>query len=105
MSKSARSSSSSPNNGVPHFTEAGLQDALTRVTKSGKLVAAHEFDKNASCDTCIIPVGTPLSTDGKVRVDMIEAATHELAANMRDGALVILQARHNFHPPRRGDRP
>jgi UDP-N-acetyl-D-mannosaminuronic acid dehydrogenase len=47
------------NNGVPHFTETGLQDALTRVTKSGKLFAAHEFDKT--------PAATPTSSQSERR--------------------------------------
>ncbi len=80
------------NQGVPHFSEAGLGDALTRVTSSGKLVAVAQFNENVTCDTYIITVGTPLSTDGQVRLDMIEAATREVAENMRDGALVILRS-------------
>ena len=32
------------NQGIPHFTETGLPDALAGVTKSGKLVAAERFD-------------------------------------------------------------
>lgn len=78
--------------GIPHFSEAGLGDALSRVTTSGKLVAVQKFDDNITCDTYIITVGTPLSSEGKVRLDMIEAATYQVAANMRDGALVILRS-------------
>lgn len=80
------------NKGMPHFTETGLQDALTRVTKSGRLVATPRFDADSTCDAYIITVGTPLSSDGVVRVDMIEAATREVAENMRDGALIILRS-------------
>ncbi|MDN4522381.1 nucleotide sugar dehydrogenase [Mycolicibacterium austroafricanum] len=80
------------NRGVPHFSEVGLSDALNRVTVSGRLVAAQQFDRNAVCRTYIITVGTPLSSDGKVRLDMIEAATRQVAENMPDGALVILRS-------------
>ncbi|MBX7435551.1 nucleotide sugar dehydrogenase [Mycobacterium sp. Y57] len=80
------------NQGIPHFSEAGLVDALTRVTSSGRLVAAQQFDENVTCDTYIITVGTPLSSEGKIRLDMIEAATHQVAENMSDGALVILRS-------------
>lgn len=80
------------NEGVPHFSEAGLPEALTRVTKSGRLIARRQFDEGSSCDTYIITVGTPLSTDGVARLDMIEAATREVAQNMPDGALVILRS-------------
>ncbi|MFN3005997.1 MULTISPECIES: nucleotide sugar dehydrogenase [Mycolicibacterium] len=80
------------NNGVPHFSESGLPEALSRVTRSGRLVAMQQFDHNTSCDTYIITVGTPLSTDGVARLDMIEAASREVAENMPDGALVILRS-------------
>jgi UDP-N-acetyl-D-mannosaminuronic acid dehydrogenase len=80
------------NQGIPHFTETGLPDALAGVTKSGKLVAAERFDESFTCDTYIITVGTPLSSDGVARVDMIEAAARDIAENMRDGAMVILRS-------------
>ena len=80
------------NAGIPHFSESGLQEALPRVVRSGNLVAAERFGPEAACDTYIITVGTPLSSEGIVRTDMIEAASREVSANMRDGALVILRS-------------
>ncbi|OFJ52480.1 nucleotide sugar dehydrogenase [Mycolicibacterium grossiae] len=80
------------NEGIPHFTETGLPDALSGVTRSKKLVAAEAFDDSFSCDVYIITVGTPLAADGVARVDMIEAAARDIAANMQDGALVILRS-------------
>ena len=80
------------NEGTPHFTEAGLPNALSGVVRSKKLVAAQAFDDTFTCDTYIITVGTPLAPDGVARVDMIETAAREIAANMRDGALVILRS-------------
>lgn len=80
------------NAGMPHFSETGLQEALSRVIKSGNLIAAERLDRQAFCDTYIITVGTPLSSEGLVRTDMIEAATREVSANMHDGALVILRS-------------
>jgi UDP-N-acetyl-D-mannosaminuronic acid dehydrogenase len=80
------------NAGEPHFSEVGLHEALTRATKSGQLTAASKFDETTHCDVYIITVGTPLSSDGVARIDMVESATREVAANMRDGALVILRS-------------
>jgi UDP-N-acetyl-D-mannosaminuronic acid dehydrogenase len=80
------------NAGTPHFSEIGLQEALSRVIGSGGLIAAERFGPEVVCDTYIITVGTPLSSTGIVRTDMIEAASREVAANMRDGALVILRS-------------
>lgn len=89
------------NRGIPHFSEAGLGEALTRVTGSGKLVAAPQFTDEVDCDTYIITVGTPLSSNGDVRLDMIEAATRQVADNMRDGALVILRSTVKVETTRR----
>ncbi|OAN38109.1 nucleotide sugar dehydrogenase [Mycolicibacterium iranicum] len=89
------------NAGIPHFSEVGLGDALSRVTSSHRLVAAHEFSGAITCSTYIITVGTPLSNDGKVRLDMIEAATRQVAENMRDGALVILRSTVKVETTRR----
>lgn len=80
------------NEGIPHFTETGLPDALGGVVRSKKLVAAVALDDSFTCDTYIITVGTPLAPDGVARVDMIEAAARDIAANMHDGALVILRS-------------
>ncbi len=80
------------NAGLPHFTETGLEDALGRVTRSGGLIARDSFFEDVTCDVYIITVGTPLSGDGVARLDMIEAATREVAENMADGALVILRS-------------
>jgi UDP-N-acetyl-D-mannosaminuronic acid dehydrogenase len=80
------------NDGIPHFSETGLPEALTAVTKSGRLLATEQFPDDSTCDCYIITVGTPLSSDGAVGLDMIQSAAHEVAKNMRDGALVILRS-------------
>ncbi len=80
------------NAGRPHFTETGLQDALTRVVRTNYLVAAREFDPAEQCGTYVITVGTPLSADGLARLDMIESAARQVAEHMPDGALVILRS-------------
>lgn len=80
------------NRAVPHFSEVGLAEALKRVRDTDRFVAAQEFSAQSSAQTYIITVGTPLDSRGKVRLDMIEAASHEVAQNMGDGALVILRS-------------
>ncbi|MBV8929740.1 MAG: nucleotide sugar dehydrogenase, partial [Mycobacteriaceae bacterium] len=82
----------STNAGVPHFTETGLPDALAGVVSSGRLVARQRFEDDFSCDAYVITVGTPLSAAGVARLDMIEAAARDIAANMADGALVVLRS-------------
>jgi UDP-N-acetyl-D-mannosaminuronic acid dehydrogenase len=93
------------NRGVPHFAEAGLADALSRVVGSGQLVAAERFDDILTCSNYIITVGTPLSAEGEARLDMIESATREVASNMQDGALVVLRSTVKIDTTRRVVRP
>jgi UDP-N-acetyl-D-mannosaminuronic acid dehydrogenase len=90
--------------GIPHFSECGLAEALSRVTKSGRLVAAQQFHGNSQCETYIIAVGTPLTSDGVAREDMIQTATREVAANMRDGVSGELFGYIAAHRAARGDR-
>lgn len=80
------------NSGTPHFSETGLTEALSRVTRSGGLTARQSLIEDTTCDVYVITVGTPLDPNGVARLDMIEAATREVADNMQDGALVILRS-------------
>ena len=80
------------NAGKPHFSEAGLEEALTRVTTSGMFKACEQLAPDSHCDTYVITVGTPLGPDGTARLDMIEAASRQVGVNMQDGALIILRS-------------
>lgn len=80
------------NQGVPHFSESGLPQALSRVITSQQFTARQSLTPDVVCGTYIITVGTPLGPDGLARLDMIEAATSEVAANLTDDALVILRS-------------
>ena len=80
------------NRGEPHFSEAGLAEMLAHAVGRKMLMARTAFDPSMSSEIYIITVGTPLGTDGRARVDFIEAATREVADNMQDGALVILRS-------------
>lgn len=80
------------NQGRPHFTETGLAETMEHVVGEGRLVAATTFPLGSTADIYVITVGTPLSPDGRARLDFIEAATAEVAGHMRDGALVILRS-------------
>ena len=80
------------NAGRPHFAETGLSDALAKVVSRGSLVCRTEFDPAEPCGVYIITVGTPLSSEGVARLDMIEAASRQVAQVMPEGALVILRS-------------
>jgi len=81
------------NAGKPHFTETGLASVMTHVVRrTGRLRAVTEFAPGDSCDIYVITVGTPLDGAGRTNMEFIRAATRQVAANMRDGALVILRS-------------
>src|SRR5947208_7034871 len=48
------------NEGMPHFSEVGLQSALEWAVKNELLSASTSLDRIAPCDYYIITVGTPL---------------------------------------------
>ena len=80
------------NAGRPHFTETGLDAALADVVGAGRLTAQPGLDPDRPAGAYVITVGTPLDRNGRARIDMIEAATRDVADNMPDGALVILRS-------------
>lgn len=80
------------NQGIPHFSEAGLEDALRQQVVELRLRAYPSFPKDSTCRVYVITVGTPLNKEGVARLDMIENATRETAEHMKDGALVVLRS-------------
>ena len=81
------------NEGVPHFSEQGLNSALDSVLREELFSAAVSLDDAPSCDYYIITVGTPLHPDTHLpRLDLIEAATREVAAHFDAGATIILRS-------------
>ena len=80
------------NRGKAHFSENGLDEMLTEVVSAGRLRAVQDFEVGSSCSTYVITVGTPLDSEGRARLDFIQAATKQVGDNMHDGALVILRS-------------
>jgi UDP-N-acetyl-D-mannosaminuronic acid dehydrogenase len=78
--------------GQPHFHEPGLADLLRRVVEGGLLAVHHSLPADCEANVFIITVGTPLGSNGRVRLDMIEHAAAEVGAAMRPGALVIMRS-------------
>src|SRR5262249_18629900 len=78
--------------GQPHFYEPGLADLLRRVVEGGFLAVHHSLPAECEASVFIITVGTPLGSNGRARLDMIEHAAAEVAAAMRPGALVIMRS-------------
>ena len=82
--------------GVPHFFEPSLADRLSRVVAEGRLTVSESLDGEYQGDVFIITVGTPLDENGRIRLDMIEHATGEVANVLTGGELVILRSTVRF---------
>ncbi len=78
--------------GEPHFHEPGLADLLRRVIKQGRFNVSKHIPNDISARVYFITVGTPLGKDGRVRTDMIENVTREVAQHLQDGDMVILRS-------------
>lgn len=81
------------NDGKAHFSETGLDAALSGVRAAGKFMACTGLADDLVAEAYIITVGTPLiAGTTKPRLDMIEQATGQVAAHMHDDALVVLRS-------------
>ena len=75
-----------------HFWERDLDETLKKVVESGNFSFSKSYEAVSPSDVYIITVGTPLDESSQVRLDMIQNATHQIAENFQDGALVILRS-------------
>lgn len=81
------------NQGVPHFSEIGLDAALASVVDAGRFHASETAADVPRADYYIITVGTPLKPGThEPRLDMIEEATRQVAGHLSEGATVILRS-------------
>lgn len=78
--------------GVPHFYEPGLADRLKKVVKDKKISFSKFIPDDCDATVFIITVGTPLDSNKKVRMDMIESVSREVSKKLKDGDLVILRS-------------
>lgn len=81
------------NQGKAHFSEIGLDAALSAVVSSGRLIASTSTNDIPPVQYYVITVGTPLK-DGtyEPRLDMIEQASRQVAEHMTDEVAVILRS-------------
>jgi nucleotide sugar dehydrogenase len=78
--------------GRPHFFETGLRQRLQTLIKRDRLRIETSVPKDVRPSVYVITVGTPLDDEGKVRLDIIENVSQEVAANMAEGTLVIMRS-------------
>jgi nucleotide sugar dehydrogenase len=78
--------------GKAQFFETGIDERLQRLVTAGRLRIEQKLPTDSAGSVYIITVGTPLGADGRARLDMIENATREVSASLRDDDLVILRS-------------
>ncbi len=78
--------------GEPHFHEPGLEERLRRAIQSGQLRCAKNIPAGYKGSVFIVTVGTPLGTDGRARLDMVENISREVAARLKKDDLVIMRS-------------
>jgi len=80
------------NRGEPHFHEPGLASVLQRSLAAGRLSATTTVPEDCPATVFIITVGTPLSSDGLVRMDMIANVAEEVRQRLKPGDLVVMRS-------------
>jgi len=76
----------------PHFFEPGLSDHLKRVVANGRLKVFRTIPENCSATVYIITVGTPLDTNSQMNLSSIQKICTDIAANLKDGDMVVLRS-------------
>ena len=79
--------------GIPTFYEEGLESELKTALKKKTFTFSTDLDQISFRPTVyIITVGTPLTSDGRIRLDMIENAAREIKTLLSEGDLIILRS-------------
>lgn len=80
------------NQGEAHFHEPGLAECLRQVIGDGRLKFSKDIPHNWHGNVFIITVGTPLSSSGRSRLDMIENVSHQVGRQLKKNDLVIMRS-------------
>ena len=75
-----------------HFFEPGLNDSLHRAAGAGQLTVYQQIPPGCSATVFIITVGTPLGSDGRASLDSVRRIAGQIAAQLKDGDLVVLRS-------------
>jgi len=78
--------------GLPHFYEPKLKEKLKELSIKGALKLESSFPSNDRNWVYIITVGTPIDENKKIRLDIVEEASHQVGQHMKTGSLVILRS-------------
>ena len=72
--------------------EPGLAELLSKVIANGSLVASTNPDEYANADAIFICVDTPIGSDHKPRLQVLEAVLKEIGRRMKKDTLVSVES-------------
>lgn len=78
--------------GDPHFFEPGLSNHLKHALNKGHLTVFKKIPANCIATVYIVTVGTPLSQSGRVNLDSVINIANEIAAQLKDGDMIIMRS-------------
>lgn len=78
--------------GEAHFYEPDLESRLKRLTNAGRIKFAKYIPDDCKATVFIITVGTPLGSNGRTRLDMIENVANEIVKHLKEGDMIILRS-------------
>jgi len=78
--------------GKPHFFEPGLEGRLSNLVKNGKIHFSKTIPDDWDGTVFIITVGTPLGTDGKIRLEYIERVGKQVSKHLKRGDMVLMRS-------------
>lgn len=78
--------------GRAHFSEPGLNEAISRHVSGGRLSCSPTLPSSAAASVYIITVGTPLNSEGTVNLRDLEGVLEDVANCIQDKDAVILRS-------------
>ncbi len=75
-----------------HFHEPGLTEQLVRAVDSERLTVHPAIPPNCAATAFIVTVGTSLDSEGRVSMASVRFHATEIAAQLKDGDLVLLRS-------------
>ncbi len=78
--------------GDPHFYEPGLRQLLAKLISRNRIRVSQHIPGDWKGTIYIVTVGTPLGSDGRARLDMVENVSREIAEHLNEGDMVIMRS-------------
>jgi nucleotide sugar dehydrogenase len=78
--------------GEAHIHEPGLEPLLARLLAEQRACFVERIPDGCTATVFIVTVGTPLDGNGRVRLDMVESASREVAERLKPDDLIVMRS-------------